>query len=152
MFGAKGLIFVVFLCEKNGIIVLSFSGRMSHRHLAMSSTSYDIGIEKQKDNPMLKTHKIALDPNNSVFPSSKACSACGIVDSDLSLSDRTYHCSACGHTQDRDLNAAINLKNLAVGHTESINACGDSVRPQQLGHESSNQEDSTEQPLLFSLS
>ena len=33
-------------------------------------------------------------------------------------SDRTYHCSACGHTQDRDLNAAINLRTLAVGHTE----------------------------------
>ena len=64
MLGSKGLIFVVFLCDKNGIIVLSFSGRMSHRRLAVSSTPYDIGIERQKDNPMLKTHKIALDPNN----------------------------------------------------------------------------------------
>ena len=58
------------------------------------------------------------------YPSSKTCSACGSIDSDLSLSDRTYHCSECGHSQDRDLNAAINLRNLAVGHTESLNACG----------------------------
>ena len=37
---------------------------MSHRRLAVSPTPYDIGIERQKNNPMLKTHKIALDPNN----------------------------------------------------------------------------------------
>ena len=53
------------------------------------------------------------------YPSSQTCSACGVIDSDLSLSDRTYHCSDCGHTQDRDLNAAINLRNVAMGHTET---------------------------------
>jgi len=26
------------------------------------------------------------------------------------LSERVYHCDVCGHTQDRDLNAAINIK------------------------------------------
>lgn len=44
------------------------------------------------------------------FPSSKTCSACGSVKKDLALSDRVYECE-CGHCQDRDLNAAINLKN-----------------------------------------
>ena len=62
MLGSQGLIFVVFLCDKNGITVLSFSGRMLHRRLAVSPPPYDIGIKGQKDNPMLKTHKIALDP------------------------------------------------------------------------------------------
>ena len=56
---------------------------------------------------------------DTFYPSSKTCSACGAKDSDLSLSDRTYHCSACGHTQDRDLNAAINLRNVAMGHMET---------------------------------
>jgi putative transposase len=42
------------------------------------------------------------------FPSSKTCSACGEVNGSLSLSDRTFRCG-CGHEQDRDLNAAINL-------------------------------------------
>ncbi len=37
---------------------------MSHRRLAVSPPPYDIGINRQKDNPMLKAHKIALDPNN----------------------------------------------------------------------------------------
>lgn len=43
------------------------------------------------------------------FASSKTCSRCGQVRTDLSLSDRTYRCAACGLTLDRDLNAAVNL-------------------------------------------
>jgi len=44
------------------------------------------------------------------FPSSKMCSCCGNVKKELKLSERVYHCEVCGHTQDRDLNAAINIK------------------------------------------
>ena len=46
------------------------------------------------------------------FPSSKTCSYCGNIKSDLKLSDRTYHCEACGLSIDRDLNASINLERL----------------------------------------
>ncbi len=46
------------------------------------------------------------------FPSSKTCSNCGQKKNELKLSERVYQCSACGHEIDRDLNAAINLKNL----------------------------------------
>ena len=45
------------------------------------------------------------------FPSSKMCSCCGNVKKELKLSERVYHCDVCGHTQDRDLNAAINIRN-----------------------------------------
>ena len=44
------------------------------------------------------------------FPSSKMCSCCGNVKKELKLKERTYHCDVCGHEQDRDLNAAINIK------------------------------------------
>ena len=44
------------------------------------------------------------------YPSSKMCSCCGNVKDTLKLSERVYHCDVCGHTQDRDLNAAINIK------------------------------------------
>jgi putative transposase len=44
------------------------------------------------------------------YPSSKRCSRCGAIKSDLKLSDRIYHCEHCGMTKDRDLNAAINLR------------------------------------------
>lgn len=45
------------------------------------------------------------------FPSSKTCSNCGTVKETLSLSERTYCCEDCGFVEDRDINAAINIKN-----------------------------------------
>jgi len=45
------------------------------------------------------------------FPSSKLCSECGSIKSDLKLSDREYICKECGIVLDRDKNASINLKN-----------------------------------------
>lgn len=44
------------------------------------------------------------------FPSSKMCSKCGEVKDSMSLSDRVYHCNACGETLDRDYNASINIR------------------------------------------
>lgn len=46
------------------------------------------------------------------FPSSRLCRRCGCINSELKLSDREWTCD-CGTIHDRDLNAAINLKNLA---------------------------------------
>lgn len=45
------------------------------------------------------------------FPSSKTCSNCGMVKETLSLSERTYCCEVCGFREDRDINAAINIRN-----------------------------------------
>ena len=43
------------------------------------------------------------------FPSSKKCSRCGKVKKVLPLSERTYRCE-CGNQMDRDVNAAINIR------------------------------------------
>lgn len=43
------------------------------------------------------------------FPSSKRCSRCGRVKKTLGLDERTYVCE-CGNVMDRDLNAAINIR------------------------------------------
>ena len=111
---------------------------------AIVNSASRIGIESLNVEGMLKNHRLAkalsdaslssflsmltykaerlgvkIVEADTFYPSSKTCSACGATDKDLSLSDRTYHCSDCGHAQDRDLNAAINLKNVAVGHTET---------------------------------
>jgi putative transposase len=56
------------------------------------------------------------------YPSSKTCSGCQKVQKELSLKERTYCCEHCGLEIDRDLNAAINLRNQAVSYTAS--ACG----------------------------
>lgn len=46
-------------------------------------------------------------------PSSKICSNCGYVNDDLTLDQRTWTC-ICGATHDRDINAAVNIKNIAL--------------------------------------
>lgn len=46
-------------------------------------------------------------------PSSKTCSNCGHVNKDLTLQGRVWSCG-CGNTLDRDINAAINIKNFAL--------------------------------------
>lgn len=56
------------------------------------------------------------------YPSTKTCSCCKHIQK-LSLSDRVWACDGCGEVHDRDVNAAINLKNFAVGYTENQNAC-----------------------------
>lgn len=43
------------------------------------------------------------------FPSSKKCSVCGHVKKELKLSERIYRCE-CGSELDRDVNAAINIR------------------------------------------
>lgn len=48
---------------------------------------------------------------NRFFPSSKLCSRCGHKYDGLTLKDRTFICPSCGMTEDRDVNAAINLRN-----------------------------------------
>lgn len=44
------------------------------------------------------------------FPSSKLCSGCGEKNFNLTLGDRVWTCDHCGQENERDLNAAHNLK------------------------------------------
>ena len=44
------------------------------------------------------------------LPSSKACHICGTLNSELSLKDRTWVCEGCGTGLDRDVNAALNIR------------------------------------------
>jgi len=46
-------------------------------------------------------------------PSSKMCS-CGVINQDLQLSDRTWMCSSCGVTHDRDILASQNIQKFAI--------------------------------------
>ena len=53
------------------------------------------------------------------YPSSKTCSCCGHKLDDLPLSVRAWTCPSCSTHHDRDVNAAINLKNMAERHDVS---------------------------------
>jgi putative transposase len=54
------------------------------------------------------------------FPSSKTCSGCGDINQTLTLADRVFVCKNCGHTIDRDLNAAVNLAAWGVKHHSQV--------------------------------
>ena len=47
-------------------------------------------------------------------PSSKTCSCCGKINKELKLSDRSWICSSCNSSHDRDVNAAINIKTFGL--------------------------------------
>ncbi|MFA5075784.1 MAG: zinc ribbon domain-containing protein, partial [Candidatus Babeliales bacterium] len=64
------------------------------------------------------------------FPSSKKCSCCGNIKKDLKLKDRVYNCEKCGISTDRDINASLNLKQLAVSYT--VTACGELYQSMDL--------------------
>ena len=53
-------------------------------------------------------------------PSSKICNVCGDVNQSLKLSDRDWTCSN-GHKLNRDLNAALNIKNFGL-RASTLNA------------------------------
>jgi putative transposase len=62
------------------------------------------------------------------FPSSKKCHNCGHINSDLQLSDRFWRCSGCQKTNDRDGNAAMNIRAQGI---ESLGLVD--VRPVLIG-------------------
>ena len=89
---------------------LNVRGMMKNKHLSKA-------IQEQCFYEIIRQMKYKCEWNGIPFyqvdrfyPSSKTCSCCGCIKSDLKLSDRTYVCKECGTVIDRDLNAAINLQ------------------------------------------
>jgi putative transposase len=67
------------------------------------------------------------------YASSKTCSACGYVISELPLSVREWTCPACSTRQDRDINAAKNLLRIGTASSAGSDACGDPSGRAALG-------------------
>lgn len=66
---------------------------------------------------------------NRWYPSSRLCPACGAVRDDMTLADRVFSCG-CGHSADRDTNAAVNLARWGQTHHK---ASSDPRTPKQRG-------------------
>jgi putative transposase len=67
------------------------------------------------------------------FPSSQLCSTCGFGSGKKPLDVRSWTCTQCGLTHDRDVNAARNIlvegRKVAAGLAETVNARGGGLRP-----------------------
>ncbi len=59
-------------------------------------------------------------------PSTKLCNVCGNTNQNLTLADRDWTCLKCGTYHDRDINAAINIKNYCLKN------CGEAPRKKSV--------------------
>ena len=88
---------------------LNAAGMLANRRLARVVSDASFGELRRQVEYKAAWYGTDLTIAEPWFPSSKTCSGCGNVKTDLSLSDRTYECASCGLVLDRDVNAAINL-------------------------------------------
>ena len=89
---------------------LNVKGMMKNRHLAKAVADQRFFSLREKLGRKSKIIGIELRIVDRFYPSSKTCNSCGHIKKDLKLKDRTYICEECGHIEDRDLNAALNLR------------------------------------------
>ena len=89
---------------------LNVRGMMKNRHLSKAIAAQRLSYLRTKLTNKAKENGIEVRIVDRFYPSSKKCSQCGRIKKDLKLKDRVYRCE-CGLELDRDLNAAINLKN-----------------------------------------
>jgi putative transposase len=108
---------------------LNVSGMMKNHKLAGAIA--DASFNEIKRQSLYKTawYGGEIIDVNRFYPSSKLCRVCGSIKEDLKLGDRVYVCE-CGHIEDRDLNASINIEDFGLSTLSSrgIQACGESVR------------------------
>ena len=104
------------LVENHDLIVfedLNIGGMMRNHHLAKS-------IEDASWNKIVQYTAYKAESAGTVVilanprDTSRKCSRCGNVREGLKLSDRIYHCSSCGLIIDRDMDAAINIRNMGL--------------------------------------
>jgi len=99
------------LVREHGFIAiedLHVRGMMRNRCLAQAIG--DVGMSELRRQLEFKSawHGRVIEAVNRFAPTSKTCSACGLVLDKLPLSVREWHCE-CGAIHDRDVNAARNI-------------------------------------------
>lgn len=127
-----------------GVEDLNVRGMLGNRRLARAIA--DMGfyeLRRQLDYKVARRggQVVAVD---RWYPSSKLCSCCGYKLESLALGTRHWTCPGCAAEHDRDVNAAINLKNMAVSSTATVcggegagPACERRVKPAPVKQESS---------------
>ena len=93
---------------------LNVEGMLQNRNLAKSISSASWSEFRR-----MLTYKCEWYGKNLLVigrfePSSKTCNNCGYIYKELTLSERSWKCSVCGEVLDRDINAARNIRDIAL--------------------------------------
>lgn len=97
-----------------GLETLNVQGMMQNRRLAQAVGDVGMFDIKQQLKYKAVLYGAEVVEISTWFPSSKLCNACGEKKAELTLGEREWTCEACGTTHDRDVNAAINIRNEAL--------------------------------------
>ncbi|QXM06726.1 RNA-guided endonuclease InsQ/TnpB family protein [Crassaminicella indica] len=89
---------------------LNVIGMLKNRKLSKAIQEQSLREFRRQLEYKCKWYEVNLIIADRYYPSSKMCSSCGNVKSDLKLSDRKYVCDNCGLEIDRDYNASLNLR------------------------------------------
>ena len=103
---------------------LNVKGMMKNHHLAKAISDVGFGELRRQIEYKAEWYGIEVVLADRWYPSSKTCSRCGVIKSDLTLSDRTFVCDDCGLQIDRDYNAALNLAALGLNRQSDGDCSG----------------------------
>jgi putative transposase len=103
------------VAEHDTIVVenLHVAGMVRNRRLARHLSGLGMGELRRQIEYKAPAVGARILVADRWYPSSKTCSACGVVKAKLRLSERQFVCESCGFKCDRDLNAARSLAALA---------------------------------------
>ncbi len=98
-------------CDAVVIEDLNMRGMAQGLHLAKATNDNGFGMFKTFLAYKLAEQGKSLVVIDKWYPSSKMCHVCGEKNKELTLSDRKWQCKKCRAVLDRDVNAAINIRN-----------------------------------------
>ena len=96
---------------------LNVAGMMQNRRLSQALGDASLSEIMRQLEYKCKWKGINFVKIGSFAPSSKLCNSCGTKNDDLKLDDRLWTC-VCGSTHDRDLNAALNVRDLGLARSD----------------------------------
>ena len=89
---------------------LNVAGMVKNHRLARSVSDAAFGEARRQFTYKALWGGVELVFAHRFFPSTKRCSACGVIKDGMPLGERVFLCESCGFTAERDENASYNLR------------------------------------------
>ena len=105
---------------------LNVQGMLKNRKLSRAIADVGFYELRRQIEYKAKYYGAEIKYANRFYPSSKLCSSCSFKHEGLTLKERVWDCPQCDNHHDRDLNAALNLKQLGLlAVSSTVTACGE---------------------------